>query len=490
MGDNQINIDELATFCKKKGFVYPSAEIYGGFAGFWDFGHLGVELINNLKKEWWKFNVHQREDMVGIDGSIITHPKVWEASGHVGSFSDVFVTCLKCKKPNKVDRHELKDAKCGFCGGELDKDNAKDFNLLFSTDVGADIPLKAYLRGETAQLIFTNFKAVQDNARMKLPFGIAQIGKAFRNEIAPREFLFRTREFEQMEIEYFIGPKQKCPYVDEIGDLEIDILSEKMQDSKKKAKKMKIAEALKKKIIKRDWHAYWISKQFEWFILMGANPDKFRIRQHLSDEKSHYSSDTWDFEYDFPMGYRELEGFADRSTYDLTQHSKFSKKKLEMNDPEYGKVLPEVVCEPSLGIGRAFIVFMLDAYEKDKKRDNVVLHLSPKLAPYKAAVFPLISKGETYEASYEVYKDLLEEFNVFFDKSGSIGRRYARQDEIGTPFCITVDPETLKDKKVTIRERDSTKQIRVEIKELRDLLRKLVNDDISFEDAGEPVFKK
>jgi len=479
----KLSVEEMAVFCKKKGFIYQSGEIYGGFAGFWDFGHLGVELNNNLKKEWWKFHVSQRKDIVGIDGSIITHPQVWKASGHVDSFNDVFVVCKKCKKPGKVDRHELGKVKCD-CGGEYDEKTAKDFELMFKTKVGENG--EAFLRPETAQLIFTNFKFVQDNARMKLPFGIAQIGKAFRNEIAPRDFLFRSREFEQMEIEYFIEPGQKCPY--KIPNEEILIYSASAQVKNQEPVKMKIKDALQKKIIKKDWHAYWLATEFSWFKNLGANPNNFRLRQHLNDEKSHYATDTWDLEYNFPFGWKELEGIADRGDYDLSQHEKFSKKDLSVfNEETKKKVLPHVVCEPSLGVGRALLVFMFDSYCDNKERGNVVLKLSPKLAPIKAAVFPIVKRPEFEKISEEVLKDLGEEWNVVYDRSGSIGRRYARNDEIGTPFCITVDEESLKKKDVTIRDRDTTKQIRVKVSELRDILRKLIDKKLKFEDAGKLV---
>jgi glycyl-tRNA synthetase len=485
--NTKLTIDELAMFCKRRGFVYPSGELYGSLSGFWDFGHLGAELKNNIKEQWWKFHVHQREDMVGIDGSIITNPKVWEASGHVENFLDIAVVCRKCGYKTKIDKHELGKVRCDKCSGEYESKG--EFNPMFTTQVGPvkEDSVKAYLRPETAQLIFTNFKSVQDNARLKLPFGIAQIGKAFRNEISPREFVFRNREFEQMEIEYFTAPKQPCPYMDEIGDIEIEILTEEMQKKNKPGKTMKIVEAHKKGLIKTDWHAYFLSLEFSWFLFLGANPEKFRARQHSSEERSHYATDTWDLEYNFPMGWRELQGFANRSDFDLKQHEKFSKKSMAIQDEEFGKVIPHVVCEPSLGVERTFLVFLLDAYEYDKKRENIVLHLSPKLAPYKAAIFPLISKGEIFEMSREIYKDLLEEFNVLFDKSGSIGRRYARNDEVGTPFCITIDGQSVKDKTVTIRDRDTTKQIRAPIFGLKETLRKLINDEISFEDAGSEV---
>ncbi len=479
----EIGIDELAIFCKRKGFVYPSGEVYGGLSGFWDFGHLGVEVVKNIKDSWWNFHVRNREDIEGIDGSIITNPKVWEASGHVASFVDYIIFDKKKKERFKVDMHEVKN----YEGKEEFVVEGK-FNPMFETNVGpGKISNEAYLRPETAQSIFVNFKNVFENARMKLPFGIAQIGKAFRNEIAPREFLFRSREFEQMEIEYFIKKGMKCPYVDEIPELEIAILTEEMQKSGKEAEKMNIVEALKKELMS-DWHAYWLAQEFSWFILNGARSDNFRARQHVSEEKSHYAVDTWDLEYKFPMGWRELQGFANRGNYDLTQHQEKSGKSFEVFDEDSKeRILPEVVCEPSLGVGRAFIVFMLDAYEHDKERDNVVLHLSPKIAPYKAAVMPVVSKGEIEEDAYELYKELKEEFNVFYDKSGSIGRRYSRQDEIGTPYCIAVDGQTIQDKTVTIRDRDSTRQIRVHIKDIIHVINDLLNDRVTFESAGKIV---
>lgn len=465
----EISIEDLATFCKRRGFVYQSGEIYGGLAGFWDFGHLGVELKNNIKKSWWDFHVYDREDIVGIDGSIITHPEVWKASGHVDSFSDILVVCKKCKKPAKIDKYELGKVRCEHCGGEFEEKTAREFELMFRTKIGMDS--ESYLRPETAQLIFTNFKFVQDNARMKLPFGIAQIGKSFRNEIAPRDFLFRSREFEQMEIEYFIRPGQKCPY--SIPNVSVLIFSEGLQKKNKEPIKMKIIEALKKEIIKKDWHAYWLATELKWFFDLGADPKKFRIRQHEKDELSHYSSDTWDIEYRFPFGWKELEGIADRGDFDLSQHEKFSKKDLKIFDEDLRKkLLPHVICEPSLGVERTFLVFMLDAYFYDKIRNNVVLRLNPKLAPVKAAIFPIVKKPSFERVAERVFRDLRKEWNVIYDRSGSIGRRYARNDEIGTPFCITIDQDSLKNKDVTIRLRDTTKQIRVKIKDLRDVIRK------------------
>ena len=483
----ELGIEDLAMFCKRKGFVYASGEIYGGLAGFWDFGPLGVELKNNLKQAWWKFHVQQRKDMAGIDGAIVTNPNVWKASGHVDSFVDVAVVCKKCKNKTKIDKHELGKAKCGKCGGEFE--DKGEFNPMFTTQIGPikEDSLISYLRPETAQLIFADFKLVQENARLKLPFGIAQIGKAFRNELSPREFLFRCREFEQMEIEYFIARGMKCPYMAGIKNEKILIYSSEMQEKEKEPEEMKIYDAWKKGIIKTDWHAYWIALEFSWFKSLGANPKKFRARQHLSDEKSHYATDTWDLEYDFPMGWRELQGFANRSNYDLSQHEKFSGKSMEIVNDEK-KVLADVVCEPSLGVERAFLVFMFDAYSFDDKRQNIVLKLHPKLAPIKVAILPIVKNDkQVVKIAQEIYKNLGEEWNVLYDESASLGRRYSRNDEIGTPYCITIDNDSGKDKAVTIRDRDSTKQVRVKIENLKDVLRKLLNQEIEFEKAGKLV---
>ncbi|MCK5282449.1 MAG: glycine--tRNA ligase [Nanoarchaeota archaeon] len=494
----KISIEEMAAFCKRKGFVYPSAEIYGGLSGFFDFGHLGVELKNNLKQEWWKFHVKQREDIVGIDGSIITNPKVWQASGHAENFEDLMLTCTKCKEKIRADtfiEDNLKVAADGMKADEINKtvkennlkcpkcksdfEEVQEFNLMFTTNVGPkqDSSSKAYLRPETAQLMFTNFKLVTDNARLKLPFGLAQIGKAFRNEISPRDFLFRCREFEQMEIEYFIDPEQinNCPYIDEVKDHEILIYSAEMQEKKQKPKLMKIKDALKNKIIKTPWHAYWLALEYKWFLSLGASKDKFRIRQHLNKEKSHYALDTWDMEYEFPFGWKELQGMANRADFDLKQHITHSKTDLSIFDEESKqKIVPYVVAEPSLGVDRSFLVFLFDAYNDDKKRGNIVLKLHPGLAPIKLGIFPLVNKLK--DETKKLYSELKQDFETIFDSSGSIGRRYARADEIGIPLCITFDFDSLKDKSVTIRSRDSTKQIRVKIENLKENITGLLNN--------------
>ncbi len=511
-----ISIDEITTFCKRRGFIYQNSEIYGGLSGFFDYGPLGVELKNNIKQQWWKFHVQSRSDIVGIDGSIITHPKVWQASGHISSFSDIMTECENCHERYRADQLIEDQLRIRADGLSVEKINslikknkltcplckkgklseASRFSLMFQTYVG---PKKneeslAYLRPETAQLMFTNFKLVQENARLKLPFGIAQIGRAFRNEISPRNFLFRCREFEQMEIEYFVHPEKRneCPYINQVLNHEITIYSEEMQKKDYKAKKMKISEALDKKIIKNPWHAYWLATEHKWFTSLGANPDNFRIRQHLKEELSHYSSDTWDIEYNFPFGWKELEGIADRSDYDLQQHIKFSKKDLSLFDEETKKkIVPYVISEPSLGVDRTFLVFLFDAYTYDKKRENIVLKLHPKLASFKVAVFPLLSnRPELMEKAKEVFDLLKEDFTCFFDESGSIGRRYFRQDEVGTPYCITIDFDSLKKEDITVRDRDSTKQIRVKIKDLKETIKNLLNNEIIFEKAGKIINAK
>ncbi|MBI2550194.1 glycine--tRNA ligase [Candidatus Woesearchaeota archaeon] len=502
----KLTIDELATFCKRKGFVYPNSEIYGGLSGFFDYGPLGVELKNNIKHEWWKAHVRGRSDVVGIDGSIITHPKVWEASGHVANFTDIMAKCGKCGNTTRAD-HAVEDkakvstagmsaqqlgeliakhkVKCPRCGADALK-IAQPFNLMFKTAVGPSEgkESEAYLRPETAQLIFTNFRLVQENARMKLPFGIAQIGKAFRNEIAPRDFLFRCREFEQMEIEYFVHPKkvEECPYVAEYYSHELSVLTSEMQKKKEEQpKKMKVKEMLDKSLI-LPWHAYWLAFEHQWFVNLGAKAENLRIRQHVKEEKSHYATDTWDLEFSFPFGWKELEGISNRSDYDLQQHIKASGKDLSYFDPETSmKVVPHVVAEPSLGVDRTFLVFLFDAYEYDIKRENIVLHLNPKLAPIKVAVFPLLSnKDELVAAAKKVYDELREDFSCLYDEAGSIGKRYARMDESGTPFCITIDFDSLAKHDVTIRERDSTKQARVKIKDLPHVVWELLSGKTSF----------
>ncbi|MBT5022637.1 glycine--tRNA ligase [Candidatus Woesearchaeota archaeon] len=509
-----INIDEMAVFCKKKGFVYPSSEIYGGFSGFFDYGPLGAQLKRNIMNSWWKYHVQDKEDMVGIDGSIICNPKVWVASGHVGGFGDVMVACKKCNENMRADHIvedqlgvqaeglssedfdkliKEKDVKCTKCGSD-ELGDCKVFNLLFKTFVGPVEGDKAvaYLRGETAQLIFANFKNVVETSRLKLPFGIAQMGKAFRNEIAPRNFLFRLREFEQMEIEYFVHPdkEKECPYVDEIKDYELLVYSAEMQENEKEPVLMKASVALEKGIITNGWHAFWLVTETKWFEELGACKENFRIRQHRKDEMAHYSSDCWDLEYKFPFGWKELQGIADRSDFDLQQHMKHSKKDMSIFDEETKKkVVPFVVAEPSLGVDRAFLVFMFDAYStrKDEKGNEVtVLKLNPKIAPVQVAVLPLINKLQ--DKAREVFATVKNNFNCFYDKSGSVGRRYARMDEIGTPICVTVDFDTLEKGVLTLRNRDTAKQVRVKIEDLNEKLNLFFAGE-DFENLGTAVEK-
>lgn len=495
-----ISIEDMAVFCKKKGFVYPNSEIYGSFAGFWDFGPLGVELKNNIKRNWWKTFVQKRGDVAGIDGSIISHPKVWEASGHTACFGDIILICSKChsrqradhfiEEQLKIDASSLKaddvnkivrekKLKCPNC--RVDFEEAKDFNLMFETNVGPtkDKSSITYLRPETAQLIFTSFKAVAETARLKLPFGIGQIGKAFRNEISPRDFLFRSREFEQMEIEFFTHPDKinDCQFFDEIKNLKVNVLAAK----EKNAKTMTFGEIAKNLTSK--WHSYWLALSYRWFVDLGVNPKNLRLREHRKDELAHYAGACFDIEYNFPFGWKEIHGNADRRIYDMSQHTKVSGRDLAFYDEETKqKVIPYVASEPSQGVERAFLAFLYDAYNDDKKRGNIVLKLHPELTPVKAGIFPLVNKLDAEAKT--VFDRLKVEFPSIFDRSGSIGRRYARADEIGIPYCITVDFDSLKDKKATIRDRDTTKQVRTPIKDLKETLRKLLSGEIDFEKTG------
>jgi len=474
----KINIDELTNFCKREGFIFRSSDIYGGFSGFWDYGPLGIELFNNIKKEWWNYFVHQKENMVGIDASIISHPRTWQASGHIANFNDVAVVCKKCKQATKIDKTEVGKVKCE-CGGEYDVKG--EFNLMFKTRVGAIDSADAYLRGETAQGMFMDFRLVQQTSRKQLPFGIAQIGKCFRNEIAPRDFLFRSREFHIGEFEFFINPEEKkCSLLEEkhLG-LRIKILDAETQiEGRTELRETTVGNMLKENKLE-EWHAYWLAEQVLWFNSLGLT--EIKIREHMKSELSHYSSATFDLDYEYSFGSREIAGIANRGQYDLTQHTKESGEKMEIFDEKYkNKLIPKVI-EPTFGIERVFLAVLTKAYNFDEKRQNVILKIPTKLAPVKAAVFPII-KGEEYEKiSEEIVRDLRKEWNIAYDKSGSLGRRYARNDEIGTPMCITVDEDSLKDKSVTIRWRDNAEQVKVKIDNLREIIRSVIN--------GEDLFK-
>ena len=498
-----MDMEKLVSLCKRRGFIFPSSEIYGGINGFWDYGPLGVELKRNIKDAWWKDNVQARDDMVGLDCSIIMNPKVWEASGHIGGFSDPMVDCRACKSrfradqltflelvstktnpttndffranfyglgsPSEVEAKNQKQIdkfrkwqeqgtdtvilwtksymdmvaenrpkfECPECGQAGTLTEPRQFNLMFKTFVGAvqDDAAIAYLRPETAQGIFANFKNVVDTGRVKVPFGIAQVGKSFRNEITPRNFTFRSREFEQMEIEFFCRPDEAS-----------------------------------------DWYAYWRKTRFQWYIDHGLRSDALRLRDHDKDELAFYSTATADIEYAFPFGVSELEGIAHRGDYDLSQHQKFSGKDLSYFDEERKeRYLPHVI-EPSAGADRATLAFLCEAYTEDQVagETRTVLKFHPRFAPIKAAVFPLVKKDGMPETAEKIYRDLKRHFNVFFDEKGAIGRRYRRQDEAGTPFGITIDGQTALDGTVTFRDRDSCRQWRVPsaglVNALRDLL--------------------
>ena len=479
-----ISIEELTNFCKEKGFVFRSSDIYGGFAGFWDFGPLGVELFNNIKQNWWNWFVNGREDMVGMDASIISHPRTWKASGHIENFNDIFVKCKLCGKTNKLDENELGKIKCG-CGG--DYENLGKFNLMFETKVGVVKPDIAYLRGETAQGMFMDFKLIQQSLRMQLPFGIAQLGKCFRNEIAPRNFLFRSREFHIGEFEFFINPEEtKCDLLTEIHkEVKVKLLDAETQEKDNEdLRETSIGKMLKEKRF-GEWHAYWLAEQVLWFNSVGLN--EIKIREHTKEELSHYSSATFDIDYEYIFGSQEIAGNANRGQYDLTQHEKESRQKMEIYDDKIGKkVIPRVI-EPTFGMERVFLAILTKAYCYDEERDYIVLKIPPKLAPIKAAVFPIVKQPEFIEMAENIIKDLRKEWNVVYDKSGSIGRRYARNDEVGTPYCITIDGDSLKNEDVTIRDRDSKKQVRVKVKDLKDVLRKLIQGELEFLKSGKLV---
>jgi len=481
---NELSIEDLTNFCKKKGFVFKSSEIYGGMAGFWDFGPLGVELFNNIKQDWWNFFVKSRDNVVGVEASIISHPKTWEASGHIQNFNDIFVKCKKCGKIGKLDENELGKVKCD-CGGDY-KSQGK-FNLMFETKIGSIDPEIAYLRGETAQAMFMDFKLIQQVSRQKLPFGIAQIGRCFRNEISPRDFLFRSREFHIGEFEFFINPEEKeCKLLGKKHlKVKVRLLDEETQKKgKEDLRDVTIQEMLKEKKL-GDWHAYWLAEQVLWFNSLELK--EIKIREHTKQELSHYSSATFDIDYEYVFGSKEVAGNANRGQYDLKQHEKFSKESMEIFDEQTKKkVIPRVI-EPTFGMERVFLAILTKAYNYDKERQNIVLKIPAKLAPIKAAVFPIVKQPEYEKISKEIIKDLKKEFNIVYDKSGSVGKRYSRNDEIGTPYCITIDEESLKKNDCTIRDRDTTKQIRVKISDLKDTLRKLINEEIKFLEAGKVV---
>lgn len=432
-------MEKLVSLCKRRGFVFPSSEIYGGLKSCWDYGPLGVELKRNVKDAWWNALVRGRSDVVGLDTSILMHPKVWETSGHVSGFNDPLVDCKKCKARFRADTldtqvcPEKPSKRPGECDGELTE--PRQFNLMFKTNMG---PVESqesavYLRPETAQGIFVNFKNVLETSRVKPPFGIAQQGKSFRNEIVTENFIFRSREFEQMEMEFFVPP----------------------------------AEA-------DTWYEYWCKERLQWFLDLGVDPDRMRLREHESNELAHYSKACADLEYQFPFGWKELEGVANRTDFDLKRHQEATGRDLRFFDDQTKERYWPYVIEPALGVDRAILVFLVDGYDEEALEDGdsrTVLHLHPKLAPIKAGIFPLVKKDGLPDIAHKLEEDLRKQFNVFYDQSGAIGRRYRRQDEIGTPFCITVDHDSKENGTVTIRDRDTMAQERVAIDAVAAFLR-------------------
>ncbi len=420
-------IDKIVSLCKRRGFIYQSSEIYGGINACYDYGPLGVELKRNVKELWWRSMVYENSDIVGLDTAILMHPKVWEASGHVSSFTDPLIDCKQCKarfRADDIDPEKSKIKQCPQCGTKGSLTEARQFNLMFKTNMGPveERSSEIFLRPETAQGIYVNYKNVLDSSRQKIPFGIAQIGKAFRNEITPGNFIFRTREFEQMEMQYFIRPEHDGEIFEE-----------------------------------------WKNNRLEWYKNLGITPDKLRLHEHAEDELAHYAKRAVDIEYEFPMGYKELEGIHNRTDFDLTRHQEFSGKDLRYFDDQTRQRFIPYIIETSAGVDRTVLTCLIDAYEEEKLDNDTrtVLHLDAKIAPFKAAVFPLVKKDNMPEIARKITNDLMKEFLVFYDQSGAIGRRYRRQDEAGTPFCITVDSQTLTDQTVTIRDRDTMEQDRI-----------------------------
>jgi len=429
------NFDKIISFAKRRGFVFQSSDIYGGIGGFYDFGPLGVELRNNIKNSWWNYMVSKRENIFGLDSAIIMNPNIWKASGHTETFSDPLSECKKCHKRFRTDH--LKDNKCPECKGELM--DPRNFNLMFRTFVGSveDSASTAYLRPETAQGIFVNYRNILDTQRTKVPFGIAQIGKAFRNEITPGNFIFRMREFEQMEMEYFVKPGKED-------------------------------EAFK----------YWIDQRMNWYInVLGIKKENLRVRSQEKDELAHYAKGCVDIEYNFPVGWSEIEGIASRGDFDLSQHQKFSGEDLNyFDDQTKEKYIPYVI-EPSCGLDRTFLAVLCDAFTEveggrtttteGNKEKEFLLKLSGNIAPVKVAILPLVkNKEEITKKAREVYDLLKENFSCQYDEAGAIGRRYRRQDEIGTPFAVTIDFESIANEDVTLRDRDTMDQKRVKISDL------------------------
>ncbi len=427
MADKNTNkvMDKLVSLAKRRGFIFQSSEIYGGINSCYDYGPLGVEMKKNIKELWWKSMVYERDDIEGIDASILMHPKVWEASGHVAGFSDPLVDCKVCKSRFRADQIDL-EKPCPVCGNRDSFTEIRQFNLMFKTFMGPveDSAHVVFLRPETAQGIYVNFHNVREAARRKLPFGIAQIGKAFRNEITPGNFIFRTREFEQMEMQYFVKPGE---------------------DEK--------------------WFEYWKEKRMKWYQRLGLQKDKLRFHEHAPDELAHYAKAAFDIEYEFPFGWNEIEGIHNRTDFDLSRHQEFSGKDLRYFDDQTKERFIPYIIETSVGCDRTLLTCLVDAYTEEEER--VVLKLAPAIAPIKAAVLPLVKRDGMPEIAKKIVDEIRGDYRIFYDEAGSIGRRYRRMDEAGTPFCITVDSQTLEDQTVTVRERDTMAQERVHINEIK-----------------------
>jgi len=429
---DQKVMESIVSLCKRRGFIFPSSEIYGGLSSAWDYGPLGVELKNRIAAFWWKEMTRLRDDIVGIDAAIMMHPRVWEASGHVENFTDPLVDCKECKQRFREDQmpeENQRSRRCPNCGGELTA--PRNFNLMFKTHLGPveDDASQVYLRPETAQGIYVNFKNVVQTSRVKIPFGIAQIGKAFRNEIVTKNYIFRTCEFEQMEMQFFVHPSE---------------------DEK--------------------WFEYWKSQRMAYYAKLGIRPEKLRFKQHGPDELAHYAKNAFDIEFEFPFGWRELEGVHNRTNFDLTRHSEFSGKDLTyLDETSHERYLPFII-ETSAGLTRSVLMALSDAYEEQVVESEgdvrTVLHFHPAIAPITVGVFPLVKKDGLAELAQSIEKELREEFTTFYDQGGAIGRRYRRQDEIGTPYCITIDYQTKEDNTVTLRFRDSMEQVRISVNEL------------------------
>lgn len=431
-----IDLEKIVSLAKRRGFIYPGSEIYGGLAGTWDYGPLGVELKNNIKREFWKSMVFKRDDVVGLDAAILMNPKVWEASGHVQAFADPLVECKICNARLRADQvEEIKAHEKTHKDKSTTWTEPKQFNLLVEAKLGVveDDKSTVYLRGEITQGVHVNFKNVLDSTRVKIPFGVAQIGKAFRNEITPGNFTFRSREFEQMELQFYVKPDQK--------------------ESEK-------------------WFEYWKKERLSWYESFGIKKANMRLRQHAEDEKAHYAKDAWDIEYNSPFGWREFEGIHNRGDWDVRRHQEESGEEMTFFDQESGEKFLPYIIETSGGVDRATLFFLIDAYHLEG--DRVILKLHPKLAPFKAAVFPLLAnKPELVKRAKDIYSRLTlndQLLPISWDDRGNIGKRYFAQDEIGTPFCITVDFQTLEDDTVTIRNRDTAKQARVKEEKLEVLL--------------------